>query len=74
MTGLQEEGRGDEPVVRDVQVEPVGQRLGLGLDVLEDGVDVAGDPDSEGDVAVGAQPLQAPVGSGNLVPEQARPR
>jgi hypothetical protein len=54
--GLQEQSRGDKAVVGYGQVEPVGQGLRPRLDVLEDGVDVAGDLDSAGGVAVVAQP------------------
>ncbi|MFD7560361.1 hypothetical protein ACFV9E_38435 [Streptomyces sp. NPDC059835] len=46
-----------QAVVRNVLVEPVRQAVALGLDVLEDGVDVSGDTDPKAHVAVGAHPL-----------------
>jgi hypothetical protein len=62
MNGLQQEDWGDEPVVRNREVEPAGESGAPRLGVLEHGVYVPGDAGSQADVAVVAKPLELAVG------------
>ena len=65
--GLQQQCGCHEAVVGHVGVQPAGQVIAAGLHVLEDRVDVTGDPDAGPDVAVGAQALEPAVRAGGVL-------
>jgi len=58
---LKQQGRCDESVVRDGQVQPAREAVALGLNVVEDGPDVPGHTSAREDVSVVAKGLQSSI-------------